>query len=146
MISNKVSDIISMLIETTNSLDLAWCVKNTARDTGYNNERLLSALSEDGLSEFEANIRFQLVNDDWVMETSCGVWIKNKELPSGGMYLISSTYPGVLKLRDILKNKYCSDLVPSSDKVIDSLSNILKNISKSVYRDNVITKVFGDGR
>lgn len=149
MISNRIEDIISMLIESTNSGDLVWDIKNKMTHSGiypqYNNERTLVAVSEDGLSEFEMQIKFSLQNDKWVIESSCGLWIRNKELPNGQMYLVSATYPSIIKLRDFLKEKLCSDLNPSIEVVEDRLSEIYKGISLSNFRNNILGKVF-DGK
>lgn len=148
MISDKISDIVSMLIETTNSGDLVWDIKKhngftmPLKENSYNNERSLTSASEDGLSEFEISVKFTIQNDRWVIESSCGLWVRNKDLPNGQMYLVSNTYPSIITLRNTLKDKFCSDLNPTTDLVEDKLSDILKGISKSTFRNNILTKVF----
>lgn len=144
MIVDKVKDIILMLIKSTEEGDLIWHAKTKG---AYNNERDLSALSEDELTRFEISVKFNLNGDRWVLETSPGLWIKNKTLPGEGMYLTPYNNPDILKLRDLLNKKFCSDMSPSSDIVEDKLTDICKNISKSTYRDNIITRIFnGKGK
>jgi len=151
MISDKIEDIVLMLIETTNSGDLIWDVKKRLPHYGaqpnkpiFNNERTLTSNSEDGLSEFEIQIKFSLQNDKWVIESSCGLWIRNTDLPNGQMYLISATYPSIIELRNLLRENLCSDLNPSTEIVEDKLSEIYKGISLSKFRENTITKIFGE--
>ncbi len=140
MIIDKIADIISMVIKSTESGDLIWT--STKPDSNYKSERQLSSLSEDGLSAFEINIKYVLSGNYWSLDTSCGFWIKNKDLPGGSMYLGSYSNPKLLELRDLLNKKYCSDLIPTTKEVENKLSDICKGISKSNHRDSLISRIF----
>ncbi len=140
MISDKVSEIISMLIDTTKSDELSWT--HATQQGLYNNEAKLSSLSEDELSKFEVSVKYVMVSDRWEIESQCGLWIRNIELPGGSMYVTSHAYPSIINLRDILNRKYCSSIKPSSDLVEDKLSQIYKSISKSSFREKIISKIF----
>lgn len=139
MITDKVKDIISTLIKSTENGDLIWHAKSKGT---YNNEMSLSSQSEDGLTTFELTVKFILSGDKWILETSTGLWIKNTTLPNQGMYLTSHTTPEIINLRDLLNKMFCSSLKPSSEIVEDKLTDICKSISKSTYRDNIITRLF----
>lgn len=151
MISDKINDIISMLIETTNSGNLDWFIKSkvslvgVSKESIYNNERTLTAISEDGLSEFEIQVKYTIQNDKWVMESYCGLWIRNEDLPNNQMYIVSQTFPSIINLRNILNDKFCSDLNPSTEVIEIKLSEIHKGISLSSFRNGLLTKVF-DGK
>lgn len=144
MVKDKIDDIISMLIKSTECGDLIWFVKKN--DSTYKNERSLSATSEDGMTEFETSIKYILNGDSWYIESNSSLWMRNKDLPGGSMYLTSHNYTSLGKLRDILKTKYCSDMSPSTAVVEDKLTDIYKGISKSTFRDTVINKLFGNGK
>lgn len=128
-----------MLIESTKNGDLIWHaqVKGT-----YNNESDLSATSEDGMTKFNMSVKYSLTGDKWALESSPGLWIKNKDLPGEGMYLTSYNNPDIILLRNLLNTKFCSSMKPSSDIVEDKLTDIYKSISKATYRDNIITRIF----
>lgn len=139
MITDKVKDIISMLIKSTENGDLIWHAQSKGN---YNNEMSLSSQSEDEQTKFELTVKFILSGDKWILETSTGLWLKNATLPNQGMYLTSHTNPEILNLRDLLNRMFCSNLKPSSEIVEDKLTDICKSISKSTYRDNIITRLF----
>ncbi len=137
MITDKVKDIILMLIKSTENGDLIWHAQSKGT---YNNEVLLTSTSEDELTKFEITVKFVLSGDIWVLETSTGLWIKNNSLPNNGMYLTSHANPDIITLRNLLNKGLC--LSPSSEIVEDKLTDIFKSISKSTYRDNIITRLF----
>jgi hypothetical protein len=138
MISEKFKDIILTLIESTKSENLIWImqIKNT-----FNSEIELSSNSEDKFTRFILSIKYTL-NDKWILEPSAGLWIKNKSLPGEQMYITSYNNPDLFILRDLLIEMYCSNIKPSNYIIEDKLSDICKSISKSTYRDNIITRIF----
>jgi len=61
------------------------------------------------------------------------------------MYLTSTANPDIITLRNFLSKGL--NLSPSSEIVEDKLADICKSISKSTYRDNIITRIFnGNGK
>jgi hypothetical protein len=142
MITDKVKDIILMLVKSTENGDLIWHAKAKG---DFNNEMLLTSKSEDELTTFEITVKYVLSGDIWVLETSTGLWIKNNTLPNNGMYLTSTANPDIITLRNFLSKGL--NLSPSSEIVEDKLADICKSISKSTYRDNIITRIFnGNGK
>ena len=75
------------------------------------------------------------------MDKSPSIWIRNKTLPNGHMYITTWTCNSVIKIRDLVKEKYCSDMNPLIEDVEDILFDIEKGISLSTYRDNKLNKI-----
>jgi len=66
MITDKVKDIILMLVKSTENGDLIWHAKAKG---DFNNEMLLTSKSEDELTTFEITVKYVLSGDIWVLET-----------------------------------------------------------------------------
>jgi len=141
MIGDKITDIIEMLTKTTKSGDLTW---TQVSKNDYDSERRFKAKSEDDTTEFELNIKFSFNNESgsWLIEKEPSLWIRNQTLP-GGSYLASGFHYKMIKdLRDIVKDKFCPEMTPSTEVFESKLDDILKGISKSTYRDTIIGKIF----
>lgn len=142
MITDKITDIIEMLIRTTKSGDLIW---TQVSKNDYDSERRFKSKSEDESTEFELNIKFTFNNEggSWMIEKEPSIWIRNQSLP-GGSYLASGFhYKNIKDLRDIVRSKFCPEMSPSTEVFESRLDDILKGISKSNYRDGLLGKIFG---
>lgn len=133
----KIIQIIDMLYQVTKSDEMVWLENNLNNDK-RDHKRNMYAIGEDG-TRFEISIEYTIVDEKFVMNSSPGMWIKSPELPGGSQYVYG--YKDVVKLRDIIKDKYCSDMNPKISDVEDKLDNILKNISVRTNRDNKLTKL-----
>lgn len=135
---NKIIDIIDTLVQTTESNDLIW----TERDPGSNKRsycRDLVSTGEDG-TKFEMEIKYHLINEQWVIETEPSLWIKNPSLP-GGVYFIHGVKYDLTGLRNSIKEKYCTDMNPLIEDVENTLVDICSKISISTNRENKINKI-----
>ena len=134
MIQDKILQIIENLEEMTTSSQLSWTsiIKNSQ-------ERLLNTTGEDG-TRYELEVRFNLVDDEWKLESNPSLWLRNPNLPNGMLYVYGSKYD-LNNLRKVVMDKFCSDMSPSTKEVEDVLDSINKGISVSVYRNNKLNKV-----
>lgn len=134
MIQDKILQIIENLEEMTISSQLSWTsiIKNSQ-------ERLLNTTGEDG-TRYELEVRFNLVDDEWKLESNPSLWLRNPNLPNGMLYVYGSKYD-LTNLRKVVMDKFCSDMSPSTKEVEDVLDSINKGISVSVYRNNKLNKV-----
>ena len=134
MIQDKILQIIENLEEMTISSQLSWTsiIKNSQ-------ERLLNTTGEDG-TRYELEVRFNLVDDEWKLESNPSLWLRNPNLPNGMLYVYGSKYD-LTNLRKVVMDKFCSDMNPSTKEVEDVLDSINKGISVSVYRNNKLNKV-----
>jgi hypothetical protein len=134
MIQDKILQIIENLEEMTISNQLVWTSIPKS-----NQERLLSATGEDG-SKYELEVIFRLDSDEWKLESSPSLWLRNPNLPNGVFYVYGGKYD-LTNLRKVVMDKFCSDMSPSTKEVEDVLDSINKGISVSVYRNNKLNKV-----
>lgn len=134
MIQDKILQIIENLEEMTISNQLVWTSIPKS-----NQERLLSATGEDG-SKYELEVIFRLDSDEWKLESSPSLWLRNPNLPNGMLYVYGGKYD-LTNLRKVVMDKFCSDMSPSTKEVEDVLDSINKGISVSVYRNNKLNKV-----
>lgn len=134
MIQDKILQIIENLEEMTTSSQLSWTsiIKNSQ-------ERLLNTTGEDG-TRYELEVRFNLVDDEWKLESNPSLWLRNPNLPNGMLYVYGSKYD-LNNLRKVVMDRFCSDMNPSTKEVEDVLDSINKGISISVYRNNKLNKV-----
>ena len=134
MIQDKILQIIENLEEMTTSSQLSWTsiIKNSQ-------ERLLNTTGEDG-TRYELEVRFNLVDDEWKLESNPSLWLRNPNLPNGMHYVYGSKYD-LNNLRKVVMDRFCSDMSPSTKEVEDVLDSINKGISISVYRNNKLNKV-----
>lgn len=145
MITDKITEIIKTLISATESDQINW--STDSYDSAYKSEITLSCLSEDGLTKFSISIKYILDDEHgWKLENYCGLWIRNKELHTGSMYVTSLRYPNLTSLRDILRIKMGDLLNPSTDLVEDRLSIIQRGISTSTNRDMTIDTIIEENR
>lgn len=134
MIQDKILQIIENLEEMTISNQLVWTSIPKS-----NQERLLSATGEDG-SKYELEVIFRLDSDEWKLESSPSLWLRNPNLPNGVFYVYGGKHD-LTNLRKVVMDKFCSDMSPSTKEVEDVLDSINKGISVSVYRNNKLNKV-----
>lgn len=134
MIQDKILQIIENLEEMTTSSQLSWIsiIKNSQ-------ERLLNTTGEDG-TRYELEVRFNLVDDEWKLESNPSLWLRNPNLPNGMLYVYGSKYD-LNNLRKIVMDRFCTDMSPSTKEIEDVLDSINKGISVSVYRNNKLNKV-----
>lgn len=133
----KINEIAQTLIDATNSGDLVWHeVDINSKKREYDRE--MFSIGEDG-TRFEVPVRYSLYNCIWVLETGPSMWIKNKDLPNGSYYVHGNLE--IVKLRDLLKSKFCDDMSPETKSIEDKLDSICKNISVSTYRDSKLEKI-----
>jgi len=134
MIQDKILQIIENLEEMTTSSQLSWTsiIKNPQ-------ERLLNTTGEDG-TRYELEVRFNLVHDEWKLESGPSLWLRNPNLPNGMLYVYGSKYD-LNNLRKIVMDRFCTDMSPSTKEIEDVLDSINKGISVSVYRNNKLNKV-----
>jgi hypothetical protein len=130
---------MNTLCDVTNSGDLIWNeITKGSKDRSY--KRTLISIGDDD-TEYEIEVKYLLVSDKWVLDPSPGIWIKNKTLPNGQMYVTTYSCKGVFNIRDSVRLKFCSDMNPSIEDVEDILSDIEIGISLSTYRDNKLNKI-----
>lgn len=138
MIDKKIDDIIELLSIATKSGELIW-IEITGNGSKRSYERQMTSKGEDG-TIYDIEVKFILKNDKWIIEHNPGLWIKNKILPNGSFYVYGDKYK-IPILRDLVRNKFCSDMNPSINIIESALSDISKGISLSTYRDNKINKI-----
>lgn len=139
MIKDKVYQIIENLTKLTKSDSLVW-TEYDPNSKERKHKRNLFSLGEDG-TKYEIEVLFKLDNSGtWKIEKDPSLWVRNIALPGGHFYVYGGTYD-LVELRDLVKNKYCSDMNPSSQDVEDTLDSIAKGISLSEYRDNKLNKI-----
>ena len=98
------------------------------------------SIGEDG-TKYEVEISFRLDNSgSWNIEKDPSLWIRNLSLPNGCFYVYGGTY-NLKDLRDLIRNKYCSDMNPSAQDVEDALGEIAKGISIVELRDSKLNKI-----
>ena len=145
MMEDKINSIINRLYNLTITDEIVW--KTASIDKEYQSYKTLHTKSEDELTDFEVDIRYSFdtyaspPTYSWILNSHCSFWVRNKDLANGSMYISSTTYPILLSLRDLLKDKYCLDLIPSSRQIEDKLDDICKGISKSANREDKIGKI-----
>ena len=139
MIKDKVNQIIETLTTITKNGNLVWS-ESDPNSKDRKHKRSLVSLGEDG-TKYEIEVIFKLDNSGkWNIEKDPSLWVRNSSLPNGHFYVYGGTYD-LVELRDLVKNKYCSDMNPSSQDVEDALDSIAKGISLSEYRDNKLNKI-----
>jgi len=139
MISDRLESIMLTLISVTNSGILIWRETTTgSKDRGF--KRTFESIGEDS-TKYEIEVKYNLNGDVWELESSPSIWIRNKTLPNGQILIGSYKCKVVIDLRDVVKEKYCSDMKPSIEDIEDILFDIEKNISLSTYRDNKLNKI-----
>ena len=134
MIQDKILQIIENLEEMTTSNQLVWTSIPKS-----NQERLLNTTGEDG-TRYELEVRFNLVDDEWKLESNPSLWLRNPNLPNGMLYVYGGKYD-LTNLRKVVMDRFCTDMSPSTKEIEDVLDSINKGISVSVYRNNKLNKV-----
>ena len=98
---------MNTLCDVTNSDTLVWVeTSKGSKDRTY--KRTLTSLGEDN-TEYEIEVKYSLTADKWELEKSPSIWIRNKTLPNGHIYVTTYNCNSVVKIRDSVKEKYCSD-------------------------------------
>ena len=90
--------------------------------------------------EFEIEIKYMLIAEQWILEKEPSLTLKNPELPGGIYYIYGGRYD-MCELRDMVKKKNCADMDPKIEDVEKKLESICRNISLSTYRDTKIDKI-----
>jgi hypothetical protein len=130
--NEQLKEIVDTLVSATENGILVWKESNpNSKTRAY--RRKMEAIGSDG-TIFTMNIEYMLIDGTWKFIEN-GIWIVNDILP-GKCDLSPYKYKELLKLRDLIKEKFCSDLNPKIKYVEDILSDICKNISISTLRDN----------
>jgi len=129
----QLNDIVSTLISATENGSLVWKEDNPNTKT-RTYKRKMETKGSDG-TIFEMNIEYTLSDDKWRLEEN-SLWIANTTLPTGRYNISTYKNKNVLVLRDLIIEKFCSDLDPKIEVVEDILSDICKGISISTLRDN----------
>ena len=129
----QLKEIVDTLISATENGSLVWKESDPYSKTRAYKRKMEASGSDDTI--FELNIEYALNDGVWAFEKN-SIWISNSTLPNGRYHISPYNNEGVIKLRDIIKEKFCSDLNPKIKDVEDILSDICKNISISTLRDN----------
>lgn len=129
----QLTEIVDTLIGATRNGSLHWKERDpNSKSRSY--KRVMSANGSDNTT-FEMHIEYVLYGEEWKLEEN-SIWISNTNLPEGRYSIGSYKYKEVLLLRDLIMEKFCTDLNPKIKDVEDTLSNICKGISVSTLRDN----------
>lgn len=129
----QIIEIIDTLIGATSNGTILW----KERDPNSNSRKYKRVMSANGSDNttFEMNIEYVLYGEEWKLEEN-SIWISNTNLPEGRYNIGSYKYKEVLLLRDLIMEKFCTDLSPKIKDVEDTLSDICKGISISTLRNN----------
>jgi hypothetical protein len=139
MINDKVNQIIETLLTITKNSTLVW-TETDPNSKDRKHKRNMFSIGEDG-TKYEFEISFRLDNSGkWNLEKEPSLWIRNSTLPNGAFYVYGGAY-NLKELRDIIRNKYCSDMNPSAQDVEDALGEIAKGISVVEYRESKLNKI-----
>ena len=143
MIKNKNNEIIETLFNATSTGNLLWLeLSEYQKKRDY--FRLMKAEGQDG-TEYELEIKYSILNDKIQLESYPSLWIRNKNLPNG-VYLVNAyNSDNLIKLRSLIKDKFCSDMNPSETLFEKTLDEICKGISVSEYRENKIESLLNEG-
>ena len=139
MIKDKVYQIIETLTTITKNGSLVWSEVDP-KSKERKHKRNMFSLGEDG-TRYEIEIVFKLDNSgSWIIEKEPSLWVRNKSLPNGYFYIYGGTY-NLKELRDLIKDKYCTDMNPSAQDIEDTLGEIAKGISVVELRDSKLNKI-----
>lgn len=140
MLKDKIIEIVNNLILLTDNKTLKWIEADPNTSTNHYKRKMVSQ-GEDG-TKYEVEVKFMIVNDNWVLEQDAVLWIKNTLLPDG-MMLVNSFKSDrqTIVLRDSIHNNFCQDLNPTIKDVEDILTNISKGISISQFREGRLNKI-----
>jgi len=135
---NKINEIIKTLVDATSGGQLVWneTDKSSSKRGHYRN---MFAEGEDG-TKFEITIEYKLTGDRWEIDQSPSMVIRNKDLPGGSYFVYGGTYD-VRSVRDVVKAKYCTDMNPLIEDVVNKLDDISKGISISALRDSKLNYI-----
>ena len=140
MIKDKVNQIIENLTQLTKNYDLVWN-ESDPNSKERKNKRKMFSLGEDG-TKYEMDILFNLDNlGNWSLDNTPALWVRNCALPNGMFYVYGHNYD-IKNLRDLIKDRFCSDMNPSTQDVEDILEDIAKGMSVTQHRDNNLNKIF----
>ena len=141
MLKEKNNLIVELLFKSTETNNLLW-TETSVNDNRRNYLRMMQATGEDG-TKYEIEVKYSLVGDVFKLETTPSLWLRHSNLPNG-MYMISTFNTDddlLVNLRNIIKDKFCADLNPTSQLIEDTLDTISKGISISEYRENKLNKI-----
>lgn len=128
-LDNEYVEIIDSLYTASLSGELIWSRKDIS------NELLI--LSTKGMDKtiFEMFFLWSFRND-W--ELSNYIKITNDKME---FYIHPSKAKRILDLRDLLQSKYCPDFIKTDKDTLNIITSIKQGISKSILRDNKLTKI-----
>ena len=139
MLKDRIIEIVKTLDHLTETGILKWVEDNPNSKTRYYRRKMI-ALGDDE-TMYEIEIKFSLTGEDWKLDDE-GLWLRNVLLPNGVFYISDYKSDGaVIKLRDTILSKCCSDMNPSIEDVEDLLSKISKGISISEFREGKLKKI-----
>jgi hypothetical protein len=128
-----IESIIKNLIEQTISSSLEWKIGSTNTEV----RRGYISSSDDKKTKFEADMNLKT---DFSFR-SLDLWIYNKDLVNGQLYLSSMEYPTIDNLGHIIYDKYIKPTITNTKKQDEALDNILGSLSKEVVRNSKIDKI-----
>lgn len=140
MIKEKNDEILKNLCSVTISGNLKWYEVSTSNNKKRAYHRVLFSDGQDG-TQYEIDIKYSINNDVFHLENHPSLWIRNQNLPNG-VYLINSfNSSNIIDLRDAVKEHFCSDMNPSIEQLEQTLDEICKGISISLYRENKLNDI-----
>ena len=140
MLTDKIKEITRVLTHLTEVGVLVWTEESPNSQT-RNWKRKMSAIGEDN-THYDIEIKFILHGEDWILEDSPSLWVRNKSLPDGMMLFSDYKSDGqVSKLRNAILMNCCSDMSPSIKDVEDTLDGIAKGISIVEFREGRLNKI-----
>ena len=139
MLKDRIIEIVETLDHLTETGILKWVEDNPNQNTRSYRRKMVSS-GEDG-TVYEIEIKFSLTGEVWKLDDE-GLWLRNVSLPNGIFFITDYKSDGaVIKLRDTILSKCCSDMNPSIEDVEDLLSKINKGISISEFREGKLKKI-----
>lgn len=139
MIKQKVSKIIDSLIRFTSDGSIKWIEVDPKSKKRYF-ERSYKTYGEDS-TEYVMDVKWALIGDNWQLDSSPSLWIKNSSLPNGSYYAYDQSLD-LKGLRNAIIDTHCQDMNPQVKDVGDIFDEIYNNINTSAVRDDKLEKIF----
>lgn len=139
MLNQKISKIINSLIKFTSDGSVKWIEVDPQSKKRYF-ERTYKTYGEDS-TEYVMDVKWALIGDNWQLDSSPSLWIKNSSLPNGAYYVYDQSLD-LKGLRSSIIDTHCQDMSPSVKDVEDIFDKICSNINTSAVRDDKLEKIF----
>lgn len=130
-LNNEYAEIVNSLYTATKSDELLWTRQN------INNELLVIKTKGDDDTLFEVYFLWSFTNDKWQLANPY-VKVKNEKIE---FYIHATKVKQIFDLHSLLQKKYCPDFIKTDKDTLEIISSINKGISKSILRDNKLTKI-----